>query len=114
MAPAAVDPPPAVTLDALRRRLALPGLELAEPPVRVTGGYETHIYALRLAGAPPELSGPLILRLFVRPGSAIGALVEYDVYQFLAGAGFPAPFAHQVCDDGAGLEGPWILMDRVP
>jgi hypothetical protein len=34
------------------------------PPVRIVGGFDTRIYALRLAHVPPAFSGRLIVRIF--------------------------------------------------
>ena len=47
----------------LRGQTGLP-LECAEPPRRITGDFDTHIFGFRLSGAPAGLAGPLILRLF--------------------------------------------------
>jgi len=41
-------------------------LSYAEPPSHFATGGEASIHAFRLAGAPPALAGPLVLRL--RPG----------------------------------------------
>jgi len=47
----------------LRGALGEPGLELAERPVPLTGGFDTEIHAVRLRGAPADFSGPLVLRM---------------------------------------------------
>ena len=43
----------------LRDRLDHPALAYVEPPVRILGGFDTIIYAFRLASAPAEVGGPL-------------------------------------------------------
>ncbi len=78
----------------LRHLQAEPGLERAAldgPPVRLMGGFETLIYAFRLTGAPPELSGPLVVRVFAE-ASGVGQARKEAVFQnAVSSTGYPAP-----------------------
>ena len=63
----------------LRHLQTEPGLERTAfdgPPVRLMGGFETLIYAFRLTGAPSELSGPLVVRVFAEAGGVPQARKE--------------------------------------
>ena len=51
----------------LRGMLATPELDVAEAPARISGGFDTDIYTLRLRGAPRAFAGPLVLRVLRRP-----------------------------------------------
>ena len=75
----------------LRGMLAAPALDLAEPPVALTGGFDTEIYAVRLREAPPEFAGPLVLRLLRPHHDPTRALREEATQNALAVLGFPAP-----------------------
>ena len=62
--------------DHLQKTLGATGLTFAERPTRVSGGFDTQIFAFRLAGAPPAFSGPLILRLLDAPHAPARALCQ--------------------------------------
>jgi hypothetical protein len=66
-------------------------LAYAEPPRRVSGGFETAIFGFRLAGAPPLFAGPLVLRLFQASRGSEPALREAAAHNALAALGYPAP-----------------------
>lgn len=99
-------------LDWLCRRLGA-AVSYAAEPVCLTGGFDTVTMVLRLADAPEELGGELILR--VLPPSAPVARLRREVatHEALVGAGFPAPriFLHD--EDAAALGSPFIVMERL-
>jgi len=97
----------------LRTVLALPSLEFAERPVAVTGGFDTQIFAFRLAGAPPELSGPLILRLLHAQHDPARALRERATQNALADFGYPAPRVLLATADATVLGGAFLIMQRL-
>ncbi|MGB6896363.1 MAG: phosphotransferase family protein [Dehalococcoidia bacterium] len=114
---------PAQVADALRAHLAdalaSPDLSYAEPPAPITTGWETYIYAFRLAS--PSLSderfaGPLILRIYPGPlpGAARVAQLEYRAQAFVRERGFPAPTPLLLETEGAVFGQPFMLMERVP
>ena len=70
--------------DHLRTVLGAPRLEFAEQPTRVTGGFDTQIFAFRLAEAPPAYAGPLILRLLDAHHDPARALSEQATQNALA------------------------------
>src|SRR3954451_13001249 len=51
-------------LDVVRSETGRAGISMAEPPVRLSGGYFTENNAFRLEGAEPPWDGPLVVRLF--------------------------------------------------
>lgn len=114
---------PAQVADALRAHLAdalaSPHLSYAEPPAPITTGWETYIYAFRLA--PPSLpdqrfAGPLILRIYPGPleRAARVARTEYQAQAFVRERGFPAPTPLLLETEGAVFGRPFMLMERVP
>ena len=101
-------------LDYLRKKTGAPGLGLAEPPVPVTGGFDTRIYSFHLVGAPPELSGPLILRVLAAHHDPRRALREQAIQNALAAQGYPAPRAPLASADPAALGAGFLVMERRP
>jgi aminoglycoside phosphotransferase (APT) family kinase protein len=101
-------------LDDLRARLACPGLGWAEPPQQVHGGAENLTLALRLAGAPPSLSGPLILRRHRPDRDPSAVRFESAVHGAITDLGYPAPRVLLACCDPAPLGGAYLVMERVP
>ena len=101
-------------LDHLRRTLGEPALEFAEPPEPIRGGYDTQIFAFRLAGAPVPFSGPLILRLLGPQHDPTRALRERVVQNAVAGLGYPAPRVLAASADVAILDGAFLIMERAP
>lgn len=99
-------------LSYLRELLARPALAFADPPTRLTGGFDTTIYRFALAGAPPEYSGPLVVRLFTRSGHRVAR--EAAVQRAVAEAGFPAPRLVAECRDAGPLGAPFTIMALVP
>ena len=99
-------------LAALRKHTQAPGLAYAVPPAPLGGGLWASLYAFRLAGAPRELSGELVLR--VMPTSDEEALREATVQAAVQRAGFPAPLVHFSGGRDAGLGFPYLIMARAP
>lgn len=101
-------------LDHLRDALSEPALEFAEGLVPVSGGYDTKIFAFRLAGAPAPFSGPLILRLLGPKHDPTRALRERAVQNAVATLGYPAPRVLAASADAAILDGAFLVMERAP
>ena len=100
-------------LEYLQKALAEPRLEFAEPPSRVTGGFDTQIFAFRLAGAPKAAAGPLILRLLEPHHDPTRALRERATQNALSELGYPAPRVQLASADTAVLGGAFLIMERV-
>ena len=98
----------------LRDVLATPGLDLAEPPSGISGGFDTEIYALRLGGAPPAFSRPLVLRVLRPHHDPAMALREQATQNAVADLGYPAPRVLLAAADPAALGAPFLLMERLP
>lgn len=99
-------------LTALRKQNRTPGLEYAVPPAPLGGGLWASLHAFRLAGAPRELSGELVLR--VMPTSDEEALREATMQAAVQRSGFPAPQVHFSGGRDAGLGFPYLIMARAP
>jgi len=99
--------------DHLRRALGLPSLDFAEPPVAVSGGFDTQIFAFRLGVAPPDFSGPLILRLLHTHHDPARALRERATQNALADFGYPAPRVLLATTDATTLGGAFLIMQRL-
>jgi aminoglycoside phosphotransferase (APT) family kinase protein len=97
----------------LRQELRRPALDFAERPVAVTGGFDTQIYAFRLTAAPPEYSGPLILRLLHAHHDPARALRERATQNALAEFGYPAPRVLLASADLTVLGGAFLIMPRL-
>lgn len=101
-------------LEYLRKELKHAALEYAEPPVPISGGYDTEIWAFRLRGAPGEWSRPLILRRLAREYDPARALRERDIQNAVAGLGYPAPRVLAASADPGALDGAFLIMERMP
>lgn len=101
-------------LDHLRVKLAAPGVAYAESPSVLRGGYDTRIFAFRLAGAPEAWAGPLVLRLQSPLQDPRRALLERAVQNAVAALGYPAPHVFDACADPTVLGGGFLVMERVP
>lgn len=99
--------------DHLRRRLGA-GVDFAETPAPLSGGFDTTILAFRLSGAPADWSGPLILRVMTRADSGPRVLREAAVHAALVAAGFPAPRVLLHDTELAALGLPFLVMERLP
>jgi aminoglycoside phosphotransferase (APT) family kinase protein len=100
-------------LEYLRGELADPALEYAEPPVAISGGYDTEIFAFRLRRAPAEWSRPLILRRLSPAYDPSRALRERDIQNAVAGLGFPAPRVLTASADPTALGRAFLIMERM-
>lgn len=98
----------------LRAQIGIPDLEFATPLSRLEGGYETSTYRFRLGGAPPELDGPLVLRLYPEFYGAGSAVWESTVQNSLAGARYPVARVYLLCTDISVLGGAFFVMDHLP
>ena len=98
----------------LRSTLAAPALELGEPPDVLRGGFDTEIFALRLRGAPPALSGPLVLRLSRPHHDPARVLREAATQNAVADVGYPAPRVLLSSAESHPLGAPFMLMERLP
>lgn len=98
----------------LRGETGAAGLGLAEPPAPVAGGFDTRIYSFHLVGAPPALSGPLILRLLAEQTDPRRALREQAIQNALAAQGYPTPRAPLASADPAALGAGFLIMERRP
>ena len=112
-------PPPADVaaslLAHLRVVLALPELEYATPPKRLTGGFDTSVYAFELAGAAPPFDVPLVVRIFGRgEDSEARAPYEAAIQGAIAGQEFPAPAVLHVCKERDALGGPFLITALAP
>jgi aminoglycoside phosphotransferase (APT) family kinase protein len=96
----------------LRAALGDELIDYASEPSAISGGFDTSVFAFRLAGAPQAFSQPLILRVF-RPGSARQAGFESAVQNALAACAFPAPPVLITEQDEARLGGAFTIMPRV-
>jgi aminoglycoside phosphotransferase (APT) family kinase protein len=101
-------------LEYLSAALDAPRLGLAEPPAPVSGGFDTQIYTFQLVGAPPALSGPLILRVLGAHNDPRRALRERAIQNALADQGYPAPRAPLASADPGIVGGAFLIMERLP
>jgi aminoglycoside phosphotransferase (APT) family kinase protein len=85
----------------------------AEPPERITGGFDTTIYGFRLSGVAGQLAQPLIVRIF-GAGEGHRAQFEGAVQNALAGIGYPVPRVIAVSTDTDVLGGAFTIMQRMP
>ena len=98
----------------LRGVLGAPGLELAEPPVPLTGGFDTEIHAIRLRGAPAGFAAPLVLRVLRAYHDPAMVMREQAIQNALADQGYPAPRVLHAALDPAPLGAAFLLMERLP
>ena len=82
--------------------------------MRFASGVENRVYAFRLNAVEPELSGPLVLRLYANTADGERARAEGAVQNAVASLGFPAPRVRHVCDDPTWLGAPFLIMERLP
>jgi aminoglycoside phosphotransferase (APT) family kinase protein len=101
-------------LEYLRTALQSPRVDFAEPLVPVSGGFDTEIFAFRLSGAVPALSGPLVLRVLAPHHDPLRALRERATQNAVADLGFPAPRAPLASADPRIIGGAFLVMERRP
>src|SRR5215510_2293379 len=68
----------------LQERLQRADVAYLRPPVRIAGGFDTRIYALRVAHVPPAFSGRLIVRIFPETTGGQRATAEGALQNALA------------------------------
>jgi aminoglycoside phosphotransferase (APT) family kinase protein len=101
-------------LGCLQRTLEAPALAWAEPPVALTGGYDTAIYAFQLRGAAPEWSAPLILRVYRLETRVEVARFEAAIHGCLRELGARVPRVLLVVAGASELGRPFVVMERAP
>src|SRR5262249_28667088 len=79
-----------------------------------TGVCDPEFHALRLRGAPAELTGPLVLRVLRAHHDPAMILREHAAQNALADQGYPAPRVVHASLDPAPLGAPFLLMRRMP
>jgi len=89
-------------------------MAFASPLTRLQGGFETATYRFELDGAPANLSGPIVLRLYPQFYGTRNAIWESTVQNVLAGEGYPVARAHILCTDVSVLDGAFFIMDYLP
>jgi len=97
----------------LRTSAAAPTLTYAEPPSRVTGGFETSIFRFKLADPPAALAGSLILRILRPYRDPTQIRLEAAVQNALVALGYTAPRALLVGTDPSTLGGAFVVMQLV-
>ncbi len=97
----------------LRRMDGMHSVEFAEAPSRISGGFETLIFAFRLAHAPPPFDAPLILRQFREADAAPRARFEAAVNGAIAQLGYPAPAVLHWSPDASVLGGAFLILERL-
>jgi aminoglycoside phosphotransferase (APT) family kinase protein len=97
----------------LRGALESPELDLAESPARISGGFDTEIYALRLRRAPRAFARPLVLRVLRPHHEPARVLREQATQNAVADLGYPAPRVLLAVTDSAVLGAPFLLMERL-
>jgi len=117
LAIADVVPPDAEIADRLLAHLrtshAAPALAYAEPPSRLTGGFETSIFRFRLDDPPAALAGPLIVRILRPYRDPIQIRFEAALQNVLVALDYAAPRALLVGGDPSILGGAFMVMQRV-
>ena len=82
----------------------------AEPPLAMTAGNDTQVYALRLEG----VAEPLVLRVFGSGSDPRRPAFEGTLQNALAAQGLPVPRARAICTDPCVIGAPFFVMDRLP
>ena len=96
-----------------RGRLGVDSIGFSVPPTRLTGGYDTTIWAFELGGAPETMwSQPLVARVF-HPGQSIRPRHEAAIHSAIAEQGFPCPPPLLIEDADEPLGGPFFIMPRL-
>ncbi len=113
--PRPMTPDPAQVAAALRRSLGV-ALRFRVPPRPVPNGWEAWTYALELGPDPalPDLTGPLVLRVYASPQAVIRARREFAVQRHLWQLGFPVGQPLRLDTSCAEFGGPFLLLHWVP
>jgi len=78
-----------------------------------TGGFVTDVYAFELDGAPPEWSGPLVLRVYPKDTGRLDVQRERCAQEVVAAQGVPAPRVVAYDDTLSSLGAPYMVMERM-
>jgi len=105
-----LDKVPLQLLNYLKKHYNNPKLEYKNPPTRFGQGITTYTYKLQLENAQPELSQPLVLRLFPANFPKL-AFKEGTIQNALYEENYPVAKAHIICEDEKWLGGAFIVMD---
>jgi aminoglycoside phosphotransferase (APT) family kinase protein len=97
----------------LRETLGEPGLAFAEHPRRLTGGFDTQIFAFSLSGAPSAFVHPLILRLLDPQHDPTRALRERATHNALVALGYAAPRVVLASTEARWLGAAFLIMERL-
>ena len=90
------------------------GARYREALRRLTGGFVTDVYGFELQDAPPEWSGPLVLRVYPADTDRLAVQRERCAQEVVSAQGVPAPKV-LACEDGPGaLDAPFMVMERLP
>ncbi len=74
----------------------------------------TDVYSFELDGAPPEWSGPLVLRVYAADTDRLEVQRERCAQEIVAAQGAPAPRVVAYDDTPASLDAPYMVMERMP
>jgi aminoglycoside phosphotransferase (APT) family kinase protein len=113
----AADPAdPTQVAAALPRCLGAENLRFRSPPHPVPNGWEAWTYTLELGPHPalPDLTGPLVLRIYASPYGVIRARREFAVQLHLCQRAFPVAQPLRLETSCAVFGGPFLLVRRVP
>jgi aminoglycoside phosphotransferase (APT) family kinase protein len=106
-----------ITDELLRHIRQQPGMEgaaYAVSPTRLTGGFDTLIYAFQLSNVPTEFDGPLVVRIFPEPGGAGKGAREAVFQNAIADANFPSPRVMMSSGSRTIPGRAFNVMERVP
>jgi len=95
----------------LSDRLGRVDLDYAAVPERLFGGNQAFVYGFRLADAPPEYSGRLVVRI-LREGAG-DAKLEAELQNAVAALGYPAPRVWFASSNPETLGGAFQVMERL-
>jgi len=98
----------------LRKGMATPSY--LQAPTAIPDGWETYTYRFQLLGRkplPPELKGPLILRVYAGPEGLPRLRREWVWQSRLAGCGYPVARPVWKEEDCDFLGGPFLIMQCV-
>jgi aminoglycoside phosphotransferase (APT) family kinase protein len=91
------------------------GITLARLPERFSGGLDTYVYDIRLAGVVPgDWPARVVLRIYPVPEQGPKAEREFAVQRFLSSHDFPAPRPLLADVSGQPFGLPFMLMERAP
>ena len=90
------------------------GTDFAVLPSRMLGGFDTLVYAFALRDPPPELAGPLVLRVYRDAQGPQRARREASLQNGVGALGFPIPRVLLTCADRGVLGGAFLVMQRIP